>query len=203
LPVRETALSRESALASIESSEHHAGHTRRDFLFIATGAVAAVGAAATVWPLIDQLNPDAAALALATVEVDVSGVERGQSLTVKWRGKPVFVRNRTDAEIAAAKAVKVEELKDPSAQNANLASGALATDANRSAPGKENFLVMTGICTHLGCVPLGEQGPFNGWFCPCHGSAYDTAGRIRQGPAPENMHIPQYAFTSDTVLRIG
>lgn len=181
----------------------HDNPTRRDFLFIATGAVAAVGAAMTVWPLIDQMNPDAAALALATVDVDISAVEPGMSLTVKWRGKPVFIRNRTEQEIDEAKSVPISELKDPDSRNPNLPAGSEATDSNRAAVGRENILVQIGICTHLGCVPLGQQGPFGGWFCPCHGSAYDTAGRIRLGPAPENLHIPQYEFTSDTQIRIG
>ena len=185
------------------STADKAEPTRRDFLYIATGAVGAVGAALTVWPLIDQMNPDAAALALATIEVDVASVQPGQSLTVKWRGKPVFIRNRTEQEIAEAKAVPVSELPDQDARNENLSSGATADDANRGAVGKENWLIMVGICTHLGCVPLGQQGPYGGWFCPCHGSAYDTAGRIRQGPAPENLHVPKFAFVSDTKIRIG
>jgi ubiquinol-cytochrome c reductase iron-sulfur subunit len=179
----------------------HPQPTRRDFLYIATGAVGAVGAVMTAWPLIDQMNPDAAALALATVEVDVSALDPGMSM--KWRGKPVFIRNRTEQEIDEAKAVPMSELKDTDARNPNLPAGAEATDANRAAVGRENILVQIGICTHLGCVPLGQQGPYGGWFCPCHGSAYDTAGRIRFGPAPENLHIPQYEFTSDTQIRIG
>lgn len=189
-------------MASTETASHHE-HSRRDFLYIATGAVGAVGAALTAWPLIDQMNPDAAALALATTEVDISAIEPGMSVTVKWRGKPVFIRNRTEQEIEAAKEVSLSELKDQDARNPNLPAGAEATDANRAAAGKENILVQIGICTHLGCVPLGQQGPYGGWFCPCHGSAYDTAGRIRFGPAPENLHIPQYEFISDTQIRIG
>jgi ubiquinol-cytochrome c reductase iron-sulfur subunit len=177
--------------------------TRRDFLFIATGAVGAVGAAVTVWPFIDQMNPDAAALALATIEVDVSSLEPGMSVTVKWRGKPVFIRYRTDEEVAAARAVPLSELPDQLARNANLESSATADDSNRSAEGRENWLVMVGVCTHLGCVPLGQQGEFGGWFCPCHGSAYDTAGRIRVGPAPENLLVPAFEFISDTTIRIG
>lgn len=177
--------------------------TRRDFLFIATGAVAAVGTAAVVWPVVDQMNPDASALALATIDVDVSAVQPGQSLTVKWRGKPVFIRNRTPQEIEAAKAVPLNELKDPTAQNENLPPSAPATDANRTAQGHESFLVMVGICTHLGCVPIGQQGEYGGYFCPCHGSVYDTAGRIRKGPAPANLAVPKFAFTSDTMIRIG
>ncbi|HMN87086.1 MAG TPA: ubiquinol-cytochrome c reductase iron-sulfur subunit [Bauldia sp.] len=177
--------------------------TRRDFLYIATGAVGAVGAALVAWPLIDQMNPDAAALALATVEVDISAVETGMSLTVKWRGKPVFIRNRTEKEIEEAKAVPVAQLPDRNARNPNLPADAEATDANRAAAGKENWLVQIGICTHLGCVPLGQSGIYGGWFCPCHGSVYDTAGRIRQGPAPENLHIPVYSFVTDAKIKIG
>ena len=184
---------------------HEAGYdvTRRDFLLIATGAFAAVGAAASLWPFIDQMNPDASALALASIEVDLSAIAPGQAITVMWRGKPVFIRNRTEAEIAAAREVDLDELKDPLARNANLDPNAPATDENRAAPEQEAWLVMVGVCTHLGCVPLGQQGEFGGWFCPCHGSAYDTAGRIRRGPAPENMLIPPFAFTNETIVRIG
>jgi ubiquinol-cytochrome c reductase iron-sulfur subunit len=187
----------------IEPHELGVDVTRRDFLIIATGAVAAVGAAFTLWPFIDQMNPDAAALALASTEVDVSSLAPGQSITIMWRGKPVFVRYRTEEEIAAANEVPVGDLPDPLARNANLEESAEATDANRSAEGKEAFLVMVGVCTHLGCVPLGQQGEFGGWFCPCHGSVYDTAGRIRRGPAPENMPIPPFSFTSDTTIVVG
>ncbi|MBN9023624.1 MAG: ubiquinol-cytochrome c reductase iron-sulfur subunit [Rhizobiales bacterium] len=190
-------------LASSFDVEDEAQPTRRDFLYIATGAMAAVGAAAVAWPLIDQMNPDAAALALASIEVDVGALEQGMSLTVMWRGKPVFIRNRTEKEIEDAKSVPVSQLPDPLARNANLAADAPATDENRAVPDKEAWLVQIGICTHLGCVPLGQQGPFGGYFCPCHGSVYDTAGRIRSGPAPENLHIPVYSFISDTKLKIG
>ncbi|PHP67360.1 ubiquinol-cytochrome c reductase iron-sulfur subunit [Zhengella mangrovi] len=179
-------------------------HNRRDFLYIATGMAGVVGTAAAVWPFIDQMRPDASTLALASIEVDVSSLEPGMSLTAKWRGKPIFIRNRTEKEVEEAKATPLDELKDPIARNANLAGDAEATDVARSAgEGKENWIVMIGSCTHLGCVPLGEQGEYGGWFCPCHGSVYDTAGRIRKGPAPENLHIPQYAFVSDTTIRIG
>lgn len=177
--------------------------TRRDFLYIATGAVGGVGAALLAWPLIDQMNPDAAALALATVEVDVSSIAPGMSVTVKWRGKPVFIRNRTEQEVEAARATPLAELPDQAARNDNLPLNALATDDNRATPGQENWLIQIGVCTHLGCVPLGNSGPYGGWFCPCHGSAYDTAGRIRLGPAPENLHIPRYEFITDTTVRIG
>jgi ubiquinol-cytochrome c reductase iron-sulfur subunit len=189
-------------LASSDTADHPEP-TRRDFLYIATGAVLGVGATLTAWPLIDQMNPDASALALATIEVDISSVTPGMSLTVKWRGKPVFIRNRTPEEIEAAKATPLSELKDQAARNQNLPDNALATDENRASPGAENWLIQVGVCTHLGCIPLGQQGPYGGWFCPCHGSAYDTAGRIRQGPAPENLLVPVYAFTNDTTIRIG
>ncbi|HWJ74560.1 MAG TPA: ubiquinol-cytochrome c reductase iron-sulfur subunit [Kaistia sp.] len=177
--------------------------TRRDFLYIATGAVGAVGLAATVWPFINQMNPDASALALASSEVDISSLKEGESVTVKWRGKPVVVRNRTAKEIEDAKAAQLSDLKDPVARNANLPDDAPATDANRAATGKENWFVMVNVCTHLGCIPLGQEGEYNGWFCPCHGSVYDTAGRIRKGPAPENMAIPVYSFMTDTKIKIG
>ncbi|WEX89523.1 ubiquinol-cytochrome c reductase iron-sulfur subunit [Sinorhizobium garamanticum] len=163
-----------------------------------------VGVGAASWPLIDQMRPDASTLATATIEVDVSSLTEGMSLTVKWRGRPVFVRNRTAKEVEAANATALEELKDPIARNANLADDQPATDLARSAgEGKENWIVMIGVCTHLGCVPLGQAGDFGGWFCPCHGSHYDTAGRVRKGPAPENLPIPRFEFVSDTVVRIG
>ena len=163
--------------------------SRRDFLFITTGAVAAVGAAAVAWPFIDQMNPDASTLALSSIEVDLTQVPEGQILTVKWRGGPVFVRHRTPKEIKAADDVNVSELRDPQ------------TDAQRVK--KPEWLVVVGICTHLGCVPIGHEGPFEGWLCPCHGSVYDTSGRIRQGPAPLNLAVPEYAFLSDTKVKIG
>ncbi len=177
--------------------------TRRDFLYIATGAAGVVGAATLAWPFIDQMNPDAATLALAQVDVDVSQVAEGQSITAKWRGKPIFIRQRTEKEVEEARGVPLAELKDPIARNANIPADAPATDENRSAAGQEKWLVMIGVCTHLGCVPNGQAGDFEGWFCPCHGSHYDTAGRIRRGPAPENMAIPLYAFTTPTKIRIG
>lgn len=163
--------------------------TRRDFLFIATGAVGAVAVGAAVWPLIDQMNPDASTLAAASIEVDTSNIAVGQIVTVKWRGKPVFVRHRTPKEIDAARATPLSQLRDP------------ATDASRVE--KPEWLVVIGVCTHLGCVPLGHQGPYDGWFCPCHGSIYDTSGRIRQGPAPYNLVVPTYKFSSATKITIG
>jgi ubiquinol-cytochrome c reductase iron-sulfur subunit len=177
--------------------------TRRDFLYIATGAMGAVGAGALAWPFIHQMNPDASALALASIEVDVSAVEEGQSIKVMWRGKPVFIRNRTAAEVEEANAVPVDDLPDQMARNLNLAADAVATDVNRGVEGNEALIVMVGVCTHLGCIPLGQAGEFGGWFCPCHGSHYDTAGRIRKGPAPENLLVPPFEFISDDVIRIG
>lgn len=184
------------------STMEHAEGTRRDFLYIATGAVGAVGAALTAWPFIHQMNPDASVRALATVEVDLAPIAEGQSVTIKWRGNPVFIRHRTAKEIEEAKAVPVSDLPDPVARNANVPDGSPATDENRVV-GKEQFLVMMGVCTHLGCVPLGDAGDYDGWFCPCHGSHYDTAGRIRKGPAPQNLPVPKYSYTADTKILIG
>ncbi len=165
------------------------GYGRRDFLYIATGTLGTVGTALAVWPLIDQMNPSKDVLALSSTEVDLSPVEEGQSLTVVWRGKPVFIRRRTAKEIEEAENVPLDDLPDPQ------------TDSERVQ--RPEWLVMVGICTHLGCIPLGEQGVFGGWFCPCHGSHYDTSGRIRIGPAPDNLAIPEYQFLDDTTIRIG
>lgn len=165
--------------------------TRRDFLYVATGAMGVVGVAGVAWPLIEQLKPDASVLALASIEFDLSAIEVGQSVTIKWRGMPVFVRYRTAAEISMANAVPLDDLKDPE------------TDAQRTKEGHEQWLIMVANCTHLGCVPVGESGDFDGWFCPCHGSHYDTAGRIRKGPAPKNLVVPTYEFLSDTLVQIG
>jgi ubiquinol-cytochrome c reductase iron-sulfur subunit len=162
---------------------------RRDFLLLATGAVGAVGAAAVVWPLVDQMNPDASTLALASIDVDTGPIAEGQIVTVKWRGGPVFIRHRTKKEIDEAVNTSLSELKDPQ------------TDAQRVQ--KPQWLIVVGVCTHLGCVPLGHEGPYDGWKCPCHGSIYDTSGRIRSGPAPLNLAVPEYAFLSDTKLKIG
>ncbi len=162
---------------------------RRDFIFTASYALGAVGVGAAVWPLIDQMNPDASVKALASTEVDVSGVEKGQSITVLWRGKPVFIRRRTEEEIAKAKNVKLEDLPHPE------------TDEERAK--NPEWLVMLGVCTHLGCVPLGDKGEYGGWFCPCHGSHYDTSGRIRKGPAPTNMEVPKYEFVNSNTIKIG
>lgn len=176
---------------------------RRDFLYIATGAVGVTGAALAAWPLVDQMNPDASVKALSSVEIDIAPIEEGQSVTIKWRGNPVFIRHRTAKEIEEAKAVPIDQLPDPIARNDNAAGNAPATDENRVVDGKEKILVMLGVCTHLGCVPIGDAGEYDGWFCPCHGSHYDTAGRIRKGPAPTNLPVPVYSYISDTKIKIG
>ena len=159
-------------------------------LFIATGAAAAVGVGSVAWPLISQMNPDASTIAAgAPIDVDLSAIAEGAIVTVKWRGKPIFVRHRTKKEIEEAKDVDLAQLPDPQ------------TDAQRVQ--KPEWLIVIGVCTHLGCIPLGHQGDYDGWFCPCHGSVYDTSGRIRRGPAPRNLEVPAYAFSSDTKLTIG
>jgi ubiquinol-cytochrome c reductase iron-sulfur subunit len=168
--------------------------SRRDFLAMTSGALAAIGTGWVVWRFVDSMNPSADTLALASTEVNLSSIEEGSAITVKWRGKPVFVRHRTDAEIAEAASVPLTGLIDPE------------SDADRTINPK--WLVMVGSCTHLGCVPLGQKetdnkGEFGGWYCPCHGSHYDTAGRIRKGPAPLNLTVPEYAFLSDDVIKIG
>ena len=182
--------------------------SRRDVILIGAGAFAAIGGVAMLWPLLDQMNPDASTLSLSSTEVDLAPIEEGQAITVMWRGKPIFIRHRTSKEIDEGKDVKVDDLPDPLARNANLDDDAPATDVNRAAPEREPWLVMIGICTHLGCIPKGQavgdyKGEYGGWFCPCHGSQYDTAGRVRIGPAPENMYIPPYTFASDTKIKIG
>lgn len=181
---------------------------RRDFLVIAGNAFVAVGAAATLWPFISQMNPDAGAQALASVEIDLSPVKEGQAITAMWRGKPIFIRNRTPEEIKAAEAVPLADLPDKSARNDLLPESAPAIDDNRIKSGKDNWLILIGICTHLGCIPKGQsmgdaRGDYGGWFCPCHGSHYDTSGRIRKGPAPRNLEVPPYEFVSDTKIKIG
>ncbi|HDZ81658.1 MAG TPA: ubiquinol-cytochrome c reductase iron-sulfur subunit [Roseobacter sp.] len=186
----------------MSQAEDHAG-TRRDFLYYATAGTGAVAVGAAVWPLVNQMNPSADVKALSSIRVDISSVEPGTQLTIKWLGKPVFIRRRTDEEIAKARAVDMSELPDPVAENNNLAADAPATDENRAMAGKEDWLVMIGVCTHLGCVPLGDAGDFGGWFCPCHGSHYDTAGRIRKGPAPRNLLVPVAEFVDETTLKLG
>ena len=168
--------------------------SRRDFIVVASYAMAGIGAAAVAWPLIDQMNPAADTLALASIEVDISKIDIGQSITVKWRGKPVFIRHRTEDEINTAQSVELSQLKDPQ------------LDVDRVSNPK--YLVMIGVCTHLGCVPLGQKtgeikGEYDGWFCPCHGSHYDSSGRIRKGPAPVNLEIPPYTFETESLIKIG
>ena len=168
--------------------------SRRDFIVVATYAMGAVGAGAFVWPLVDQMNPAADTLALASIEVDVSKIAEGQSITIKWRGKPIFIRHRTASEIEEASGVSQDELRDPEGDDVRAQ--------------KPEYLVVLGVCTHLGCVPLGQKvgevrGEYGGWFCPCHGSHYDSSGRIRKGPAPLNLEVPPYSFLSDQVIRIG
>jgi ubiquinol-cytochrome c reductase iron-sulfur subunit len=183
---------------------------RRDFLYVATGAAGAVGVGAAVWPLIDALNPSADVLSLASVEVDISGVEPGQRITVKWRGRPVFIWRRSETDIAEARATSLDDLKDPvdrASENPNHTQDMPALDRNRTVDEAGEWLVVIGVCTHLGCVPLGQGGQsvgdWGGWFCPCHGSHYDRSGRIRKGPAPRNLEIPPYALEGGTLLRIG
>lgn len=170
------------------------GETRRDFLLYATTAVGTVGTAMALWPFIHSMNPAADVLALSSTEVDLSPIAEGQAITVTWRGKPVFIRHRSGDEIKAAEGVNAAELPDPQADSERVK--------------KAEWLVLVGVCTHLGCVPLGQKpadprGDFNGWFCPCHGSHYDTSGRIRKGPAPKNLMVPEYTFLTDTSVRIG
>jgi len=164
-------------------------NNRRDFLFTASYTIGAVGIGATIWPFIDQMNPDRSVKALATTEVDISQIEPGKSVTVLWRGKPVFIKRRTQSEISEAQSVDLNELKHP--------------EKDEDRVKKSEWLVMLGICTHLGCVPLSDKGEYNGWFCPCHGSHYDTSGRIRKGPAPVNMEIPKYEFVDNNKIKIG
>ncbi len=183
-------------------AEDHAG-TRRDFLYYATAGTGAVVAGTAVWPLVNQMNASADVKAMASIYVDVSGVETGTQLTVKWRGKPVFIRRRTAEEIEAARAVDITTLIDQTSENANK-PGTDASDQNRTMDEAGEWLVMMGVCTHLGCVPIGNgSGDFGGWFCPCHGSHYDTAGRIRKGPAPRNLDIPVAQFTDETTILLG
>tara|TARA_Y100000590_G_C15398928_1_gene893015 strand:- start:266 stop:784 length:519 start_codon:yes stop_codon:yes gene_type:complete len=162
---------------------------RRDFIITATATAGAVGVGAAVWPLVDQMNPDASVKALASTEVDISAVEPGQAITVLWRGKPVFIKRRTQDEINEARSVDLKDLKHPE------------KDEDRAK--NPEWLVTLGICTHLGCVPLTGKGEYKGWFCPCHGSHYDTSGRIRKGPAPTNLEIPKYVFLDDNTIKIG
>lgn len=165
--------------------------TRRDFITLTAGSMVAVGAACSAWPLIDSFNPSADILAASSIEVDLANIQAGQTITVKWQGKPIFITNRTQKKIDEARSAKLSELIDPE------------PDQDRVKAGHDNWLVTIGICTHLGCVPLANQGDYDGWFCPCHGSQYDSSGRVRQGPAPLNLAIPPYQFISDTKIKIG
>ncbi len=172
------------------------GVRRRDFIYVATGAFAGVGAAAVAWPLINQMNPSADVLALSSIEVDLSSIQPGQAIKTIWRSKPVFVRNLTDAEQAEANKVDIASLRDPQSL------------ADRTLEGNRNWMITLAVCTHLGCIPLGAaegevRGDYGGYFCPCHGSHYDTAARIRKGPAPSNLEVPDYAFKSPTLVEIG
>ena len=182
--------------------EGGSGEERRDFLILTGSALAGAGVASAAWPLISSMNPAADTLALSTTEVDITNLKEGQSMTAVWRGKPVFIRHRTKADLDEARAVKDADMKDPQSDESRV--------ANSKFDGKEmpEYLVMIGVCTHLGCVPLGQKptdphGEFDGWFCPCHGSQYDSSGRIRKGPAPHNLEIPPYQFVSATRIKIG
>lgn len=182
--------------ANYDHQEPGAGTTRRDFLLYTTVATGAVGIGVAAWPFIDSMNPAADTLALSTTEVDLAPVAEGQTITVKWQGKPVFVRHRTADEINQAGSTDIQSLRDQEADDARVKDG------------KSQWLILIGICTHLGCIPLGQKpgeprGDFGGWFCPCHGSHYDTSGRVRKGPAPLNLAVPKYVFTSDTKILIG
>lgn len=189
----------ETASATVREAIGTVGNadpTKRDFLKLLTGSAAVIGAGALVWPFIDSMNPARDVLALSSVDVDLSPVIEGQAITIVWRGKPIFVRNRTPAEVKTAEGVPLRDLIDPQADSARVKAG------------HEKWLIVVGICTHLGCVPLGNKptdprGEYGGWFCPCHGSQYDVSGRVRHGPAPANLPVPPYAFTSDTKIKIG
>ncbi|NDB82525.1 MAG: ubiquinol-cytochrome c reductase iron-sulfur subunit [Alphaproteobacteria bacterium] len=174
-----------------ESKNNPTDETKRDFVILTSSSIAVVGAACAAWPLIDSLNPSAEVLALSSIEVNLEHVQEGQAITVKWQGKPVFIKHRTQKEIDEARAVNVSTLKDPQ------------SDDERVEQGKEQWLITVGICTHLGCIPINKQGDYDGWFCPCHGSHYDSSGRIRKGPASFNLAVPPYEFLTDTKIKIG
>lgn len=184
------------AAAEETPANHPDGTTRRDFMVLTASALGAVGACATAWPFVSSMNPSADVLALSSIEVDLSPIQQGQTIKVKWRGVPVFIRNRTKEDIDLARSVEMSELKDPE------------KDEDRVQKGHDQWLVMVGVCTHLGCIPLSGVGDYGGadnggWFCPCHGSQYDTSGRIRKGPAPKNLAVPDYKFLSDNRIKIG
>ena len=184
-------------------SDDHAAGNRRDFLYVATATAGAVTAGAAIWPLVNQMNPSADVLAVSSIEVDIADVEVGTQLTVKWRGKPVFIRRRNEEDIARARDVSMDDLIDPTSQN-KARWDMDASDENRTLDEAGEWLVMIGVCTHLGCIPIGgASGDFNGWFCPCHGSHYDSAGRIRKGPAPLNLLVPAAEFIDDTTIKLG
>ena len=186
----------------VSHADDHEG-TRRDFLYYATAGAGTVAAGAAVWPLVNQMNPSLDVQALSSIRVDVEGLEPGTQLTVKWLGKPVFIRRRTEEEIAAARDVDLATLPDNDSRNDNLGAAADAADENRTLDEAGEWLVQIGVCTHLGCVPLGDAGDFGGWFCPCHGSHYDTSGRIRKGPDPENLWVPLARFEDETTILLG
>ena len=186
----------ESTIATAHGAHGADGVTKRDFLKLVAGSGAAIGGAAMAWPLIDSMNPAKDTLALSSVEIDLAPIQLGQAITIMWRGKPVFLRHRTPDEIKAAGDVTMKQLTDPQ------------SDKDRVKAGHEQWLVVVGVCTHLGCVPIGnrpsdQRGEYGGWFCPCHGSQYDTSGRVRVGPAPSNLPVPPYAYLTDTRIKIG
>ncbi|OIP82809.1 MAG: ubiquinol-cytochrome c reductase iron-sulfur subunit [Rhodobacterales bacterium CG2_30_65_12] len=184
-------------------ADDHKG-TRRDFLYYATGGAGVVVTGAAVWPLVNQMNPSADVRAMSSIRVDISEIAEGSQLTVKWRGKPVFIRYRSAEDIEFARADALADLPDTNARNANIDAAADAADENRTLDAEGKWLVMMGVCTHLGCVPLGNgAGDYHGWYCPCHGSHYDAAGRIRKGPAPENLPIPIAEFLDETTIKLG
>ena len=176
-------------MSTKSNSKNNKDEGKRDFLIVSTYAMAGIGAASFAWPLIDQMNPAADTLALASTEIDLSSLEEGQAITVKWRGKPVFVRHRTSEEIKNAKEALIDDMRDPEKDSDRVTN--------------EKYIVLVGVCTHLGCVPLNDKGDYNGWFCPCHGSHYDISGRIRKGPAPTNMEVPKYEFVNANTIKIG
>jgi len=180
-----------NSCSSCDDHSEETGTTRREFITLTAAAVGVIGAAATAIPFIDSMNPAADVLALSSIEVDLAEIQPGQTTKVKWRGKPVFIKRRTKEEIEIERKVAMSELKDPQADNDRVKSG------------RDEWLVVIGVCTHLGCIPAAGQGEFGGWFCPCHGSQYDASGRIRKGPAPTNLEVPEYSFLSDTKIRIG
>lgn len=185
-------MSHPTSTPSTEPAEKHTdGTTRRDFMVLTASALGAVGACSVAWPFVNSMNPSADVLALSSIEVDLSPIQPGQTIKVKWRGVPVFIRNRTKEDIDLARSVAMSDLKDPQ------------KDEDRVQKGHEQWLVMRGVCTHLGCIPLADAGDYKGWFCPCHGSHYDGSGRVRKGPAPTNLEVPQYVFLSDNRIKIG